>query len=398
MNDFRELNLSKEVINDLGKQGIIEPTIVQSRIIPLILNNKDVLVQSETGSGKTIGFAAPTIDKLKPLNKVQVLVLTPTRELAQQVGEEYIKFSRSKRLKIAIVYGGVSIDNQSYQVRQADIVIGTPGRIQDLINRRMLNLSYINCLVIDEADRLMDMGFIDDLDRIISFMPKNKQNLFFSATINDRVINLAYKYLNNPSEILMDNVIKSELLTQYYYNVNEYDKLSLLVHILNNVERDLTLIFCNTKRTTKFVADVLNSNKIKAAYLNGDLTQHTREHVMKDFSTHKTKVLVATDVAARGIHVDDITHVINYDLHEDVEMYTHRIGRTARNGKKGTAITLLSDRDWYKMDRIMSKYREQLVEQTPTNFQRISILNAGRPKARGFQARRRQGRGRFNRR
>ncbi len=373
MKGFEELNLSKEVIHDLEKHGIVEPTIVQLKTIPLIMDNRDVLVQSETGSGKTIGFAIPTIENLKPANKVRVLVLTPTRELARQVGEEYIKFSRSKGLRIAIVYGGVSINNQLYKVRQADIVIGTPGRLLDLLNRRMLDLTHTKYLVIDEAERLLDMGFIDDIDRIISYMPEERQNMLFSATINDRVLNLAGKYLNNPAKVLLENVIESVILSQYYYNVKEYNKLSLLVHILSKVNRELTLVFCNTKRKTRFVARVLKSNNIKSDCLNGDMSQHMREKVMEDFSMRRIKVLVATDVAARGIHVDDITHVINYDLHDELETYTHRIGRTARNGSKGTAITLLSDRDWYKMDKVMNKYGDQLVEQPLIRFDRIRM-------------------------
>ncbi|MCK4634933.1 MAG: DEAD/DEAH box helicase [Candidatus Aenigmarchaeota archaeon] len=356
---FKDLKISKEITSELDKHGIVELTKVQERVIPLIFKKKDVIVQSETGSGKTIGFAVPTIEDIKPAKRVQVLVITPTRELAKQVAVEYIKFSKRKGLRTAIVYGGVSINDQIQQVRSADIVVGTPGRLLDLLRRKVLNLYDSRYLVIDEADRLLDMGFIKDINTIISYMPKKRHNLMFSATINSRVLGLAKRYLNDPVKVILKNVLKRGILKQYYYNVKERDKTFLLMRLLKK-ERGLTLVFCNTKRKTKIVAYTLRKNGIKADCLNGDMTQSAREKTLEKFSKGIIDVLVATDVASRGLHVEDITHIFNYDLHDEIDSYTHRIGRTARNGKRGTAIILLSGRDHPKMQKIMRKYGEHI--------------------------------------
>ncbi|MBN1923456.1 MAG: DEAD/DEAH box helicase [Nanoarchaeota archaeon] len=373
MKDFKELGISSKLITELEQHGIVKPTLVQEKTIPLVLKGKDVMVQSETGSGKTIGFAVPTIDMVKKEGKVQVLVITPTRELAKQISEEYEKFSKFKDLKTAVVYGGVSINNQAQQVRISEIVVGTPGRLLDLLNRRLLNLTYCSFLVIDEADRLMDMGFIDDINAIIKFMPVQKQSLMFSATINSKVLKLMETFLNNPVKIMLENIIKRGVLKQYYYNVSSRDKISLLVHLLKTIKHGLTLVFCNTKRQTRFVAKALKKNGINAEAMNGDMTQFMREKVLRLFGLEKIEVLVATDVAARGIHIEDITHVFNYDLPDDEETYTHRVGRTARNGKTGTAIILLSDRDFQNMDKIKKAYRGMIDEVKTEEYERIKI-------------------------
>ncbi len=361
------------------------------------MKGRDVLVQSETGSGKTIGFAIPTIEKIKPIGRVQALVITPTRELARQVGEEYVKFSKGKGLGVAIVYGGVSINPQIEKVREADVVVGTPGRLLDLLRRNVLDLGGSNYLIIDEADRLLDMGFIDDINAIIRFMPNQKQCLMFSATINSRVLGMMHRYQKDAVKILLENVLERGILEQYYYNIKEREKISFLVHLLKTEKCGLTLVFCNTKSKTRLVASVLKRNGITAECLNGDMTQHMREKVMGQFSTGKIDVLVATDVAARGIHVEDITHVINYDLHDDADTYTHRIGRTARQGKKGTAIILLSEKDYWKMDKVMDGHRDLIDKREPGEFEMVKLpprrytgnrrFNSNR---RGFRGRRRR--------
>lgn len=356
---FSDLKISVELMTDLERNEIRELTKVQEKVIPLIFKGKDVIVQSETGSGKTIGFAIPTIEKIRSAKRVQVLVITPTRELAKQVAGEFVKFSKGKGLRTAVVYGGVSLENQVREARSADIVVGTPGRLLDLLRRKALDFSDCKYLVIDEADRLMDMGFIYDMNAIISHVPQSRQSFLFSATINSRVLNLADRYLKNPEKVILTNVMKTGILEQYYYNVKEREKLPLLTKLLKG-KRGLTLIFCNTKRGTKFVAYHLRKSGIRADCLNGDMTQTAREKILEKFSKGEIDVLVATDVAARGLHVDDITHVFNYDLHEEMESYTHRIGRTARNGKRGTAIILLSERDHQKMQKIMQKYGEHI--------------------------------------
>lgn len=344
------------------------PTKVQELSIPHILKGRDVMVQSETGSGKTLSFAVPTIELVKPEAKVQVLVMTPTRELAKQVGKVYIKFSKQEDLNTAIVYGGVSIDRQKHAVRNADIVVGTPGRLLDLLQRKLLNLTYVKHLVLDEADRMLDMGFIDDINKIISYTPEKKQMLMFSATINSDIMRLMERFLDNPKKLMLENVIKRGILDKIYYNIDSKDKLDFLIYLLNRLKRKLVLVFCNTKRQTSFVAKILKRKGITAECLNGDMSQKAREKVMKLFALKKVRVLVATDVAARGIHVEDISHVINYDLPRSAETYTHRIGRTARNGKKGTAIIFLSGRDFVSMDKIKKKYKSIEKKELPEDF------------------------------
>ncbi len=370
---FNEFNVSDDLITDLKKHDIINLTPVQEQAIPHILNERDLLVQSKTGSGKTIGFAVPTIENIEPKGDVQILVITPTRELARQVGKEYMKFSKTKGLKTVLVYGGVSVRKQSQKVGFADIIVGTPGRLLDLLYRKVLKLDNVEYLVIDEADRLMDMGFIDDINKILNFTPKNKQSILCSATINSRVLKLKDKYLNNPAEVILNNKLKNNKLEQYYYNVRKNRKLSLLTHLLRNEDTDLVLVFCNMKRTTRFVAKVLKYNGIKAACMNGDMSQHSREKTIKKFIEGKIKVLVATDVAARGLHVDNITHVINYNLPHNEKTYTHRVGRTARNGKEGKAIILLSSDDFREMDKIKNIYRGKINESKASNYKKVRI-------------------------
>jgi ATP-dependent RNA helicase DeaD len=387
---FEDLGITSGLSHDLESHGIKEPTFVQRKTIPLILKGKDVLVQSETGSGKTVGFAVPTIMKVEPKKGVQVLVVTPTRELAVQVAREYVKFSKQKKLNVAVVYGGVSMEPQIKKVVFSEIVVGTPGRLLDLLGRNALNISRTSFLVLDEAERLMDMGFIDDIRRIISFMPRKRQTMLFSATINARVLNLARKFLYEPEKVILENVIDPKLLRQCYYNIDEKDKISLLVHLLREKKWGLALIFCNTKRKTRFVSSILNKSGIDSECLNGDMTQYMREKALSDFSNGKKQVLVATDVAARGIHVEDIDVVINYDLHDELETYTHRIGRTARQGKKGTAITFLSDNDYRKMDKVMEEYGDFIQKKDVPNFERIKLFPRGQGnRQRNFGNRRR---------
>lgn len=373
MKGFKELGVSNSLISELRKDGITSPTQVQVKSIPLVFNEQDLLVQSETGSGKTISFAIPLIDELNPDGRVKALVITPTRELARQVAGEFKKFSSAKGLGVAIVYGGASIKRQHSEIRDADIVVGTPGRLLDMIGRGMLNLKSVEFLVLDEADRMLDMGFIDDVSRIISYTPDNRQGLMFSATMSGKVIKLVNRFLEDPEKVFFDNKIEPELLEQVYYNINSNDKLSFLVHYLKNTDDGLKLVFCNTKHWTRKVAKFLKNHGIKADCLNGDMSQHLREKVLRRFSKGSFNVLVATDVAARGLDVDDITHVINYDLPTNPKRYTHRIGRTARNGSKGTAVIILSERDYASMDKVMQEHRDLIERLEPGDFKRLSF-------------------------
>jgi ATP-dependent RNA helicase DeaD len=355
------LGLSKPMVAALAQHGITTPTPIQTQIIPAIMAGKDVLAQSETGSGKTISFAVPIIEKLERGGGIRALVLVPTRELCVQVAGEFTKFSRAKQLGIVPVYGGVGIGPQSTKVRTADVVVATPGRLLDLLERRALSLGAVHFLVADEADRMLDMGFIRDIDRIMAHVPKKRQTLFFSATVSKEIEDLSRKYLSHPELVKMTAGVKPAFLQQTYYRTTPEQKLDLLVHLLTQ-ERDLTLVFCNRKHVSARIAKRLAAQGVHAKALHGDMSQPQRERVTAEFRDKKFGVLVATDVAARGLHIEDITHVYNYEIPKDVESYTHRVGRTARAGKTGEAISLVATEDERKFfQQILFTYQGRIT-------------------------------------
>jgi ATP-dependent RNA helicase DeaD len=383
--EFSDLGISSKMVAELLRHGFTKPTNVQEKVIPLVLDGKDVIVQSETGSGKTISFACPTIDLMLPNGLPQILVLAPTRELALQISEEFYKLSRFKNLKIATVYGGASFNPQIRAAKEADVIIGTPGRLLDFLSHNQIKIDGIKYLILDEADRLLDMGFINDLNEIIKHLPKERQSLMFSATINKRITELSSKYMKYPEKIILNNVLSKNVMTQFYYDVETTnEKNSLLVHLLKKDNEGLKLVFCNTKRKTLDVSRMLKDNGIKAGYLNGDMNQSLRERRMKEFYNGYVKVLVATDIAARGLDIDGITHVYNYNLPHECETYSHRIGRTARNGKKGVAVTLLSREDYNKMDELTLKHRCSINKSTAGNYERVIENTPDKFYKRGF--------------
>lgn len=341
MSTFESFHLSKSTIALLQKQGITIPTPIQEELIPLVAEGRDVTAQSETGSGKTLGFALPLLEKINRRDGLVLLVLAPTRELALQIAQEFIKFSHGKQLTITPIYGGVSIDEQVKNLRQTNIVVGTPGRLLDLIHRGDIHLKTIRYLVFDEADRMLDMGFLPDIERILRHIPKQRQTLLLSATLPKEIIRVGQKYLVNPRRIQLESSVKPEFLRQTYYQTSSDQKLSLLIYLLRR-ERDLALVFCNRKHITAKLARRLSHNGVHARCLHGNMSQNQRERASEEFRQKKFNVLVATDVAARGLHIDDITHVYNYEIPRDVDSYTHRVGRTARAGKRGEAISLVA--------------------------------------------------------
>ena len=338
---FESLHISKATVALLTKHGITVPTPVQQAMMPLIAQGHDVIAQSETGSGKTLSFALPLIDKIEKRDGLSALILAPTRELAHQIAGEFIKFSAGNQLVVTPVYGGVSIGEQTKKLRQTNIIVGTPGRLLDLIQRGTVHLEGIKYLVFDEADRMLDMGFLPDIERILRHVPKKRQTLVLSATLPKEIIQISHKYLITPMRIEFAPAVKPELLRQTYYQTSPDQKAPLLVHLLQQ-ERDLALVFCNRKHITSKLARKLTQNGVDARCLNGDMAQNQRERVTSDFRQKKFNVLVATDVAARGLHIDDVTHVYNYEIPRDVDSYTHRVGRTARAGKLGEAISLVA--------------------------------------------------------
>lgn len=345
MENFKKLGISEPILRSLEDEMFKSPTEIQEKSIPLILAGEDIIARSATGSGKTLAFATGILQGSKKGEGIQALILTPTRELAVQVASAIRKFSKYKKLNIIAVYGGVGINPQIDNLRTANVVIGTPGRILDHIGRNTIKLDKVKTLVIDEADQMFDMGFKPDVERIITYCPGERQTLLFSATISNDVIRLARKHMNEPQNVSAGEYIDPSKLDQVYYRVSDDRKFSLLVHLLKHETSNLGMVFCNTKRNTDKVAKNLKTNGIDAMAIHGGLTQNKRNNVMKLFHSGRGSVLVCTDVAARGLDIHGVSHVYNYDIPKESKQYIHRIGRTARAGADGKAINILSGND-----------------------------------------------------
>jgi len=352
--NFQSLGVSEDIIKAVDDMGFVEPTPVQLATIPLLLQGKDIMAQAQTGTGKTAAFGIPILQMLRRDRKPSVLILVPTRELGSQVAEEIKRLSKHMpHVSILAVYGGKSIEDQVDKFRRGvDIIVGTPGRIIDHINRRTLDLSQINTLVLDEADRMLDMGFIDDIRYILQRVPKQRQTMLFSATLVEGVREIASKYMIEPQKIM----IKEAELTlpstkQVYFNIERKNKIWALCRVLDK-EKPKAMVFAQTKMMVDTIARVLKSYGYPAEAIHGDLTQAKREKVLSDFREGKVSILIATDVAARGLDIDGVTHVINFDIPEDPEVYIHRIGRTGRAGKEGMAITFITAREMHLLKKI----------------------------------------------
>jgi superfamily II DNA/RNA helicase len=370
---FSELGISPEILKGIPFE---HPTEIQAKAIPLIMAGKDLVAGSATGSGKTLAFACGIVDHVKRSGKVQALVLVPTRELAQQVSDEIAKFSKHKQLRVTAVYGGVSLGPQADALRSTDVAIGTPGRVLDLIDRNALKLHDVNFLVLDEADRMLDMGFIDDVKEIIKCCPPDRQTLLFSATISRDIFELAHRYMRNPQEISVGNQVDPKKLKQIYYDIYEdKQKLSLLVHLLKNdhTSGGLVMVFCNTQSTTDFVSKNLHKNGIDALAIHGGFSQAKRTATMEKFHANKFTVLVCTDVAARGLDIQNVSHVYNFDLPRDPKSYVHRIGRTARAGKEGLAVNLLSSRDHENFSAVLRHNDVDIQKVDLPEFEKIRV-------------------------
>ncbi len=353
MEKFKKLGLSEELLKLLEKANFSEPSEIQEKVIPLILEGKDVIGGSATGSGKTLAFGAGIIERTTPGRGAQVLVLVPTRELAEQVGHVFIKFSGYRQLNVAMVYGGVSIVNQIRDLRDSEIIVGTPGRILDHLQRGTINLSHVKVLVLDEADRMLDMGFIYDVEKIIKNCPKERQTLLFSATISQDIENIASKHMRNPISVSVESYVDPEKLHQIYYDISKNLKFSLLVHLLKKEEYGLVMVFCNTRHNTNFIGNNLESLGIDTLVIHGGLTQSKRNSIIEKFNENKVYVLVCTDIAARGLDIPGVSHVYNYDIPKKSKDYIHRIGRTARAGKEGIAINLISEKDYENFNNVL---------------------------------------------
>jgi len=361
----------KKVFEELGFSVL---TDIQRKTIPLILEGKDVIGQSQTGSGKTAAFGFPILNKLTQGKGIQALILVPTRELCEQVTTEMKKFSRYKKMNILSVYGGVSINPQITSLIHADIVVATPGRMLDHINRGTIKLNNVTILVLDEADKMFEMGFVDDVKKIISYTPKNRQTLLFSATISQQVHDIVVHYMKNPEKIKVQSYVDQGKMIQHFYSVNARDKFSLLVHILKHHAKGLTIIFCATRSRVDVLSKNLYRLGIQSQRLHGGLSQNRRKQSIDMFHNNKADILVASDVAARGLDIKNVGHIINYDIPKTSKDYIHRIGRTARAGKEGKVISLLSEQDYDNFRNVQGD-RSLIIEQLKLpEFQRVPFF------------------------
>ncbi len=365
--EFSQLGLQQQLVQTVSDLGYITPTPIQSKVIPLMLDSQDVIGQAQTGTGKTAAFLLPILQNLeRGRSGIQALVLAPTRELAMQVAKAAHEYGRCLNVRVLAVYGGQSYSLQINRLRQGvDIVVGTPGRLLDLINKGELDLSHVSTVVLDEADEMLSMGFIEDIEQILSTIPSERQTTLFSATIPPEIGRMANKYMHSPQSV----IIKSKHLTvdateHRYCLVNKKEKLAVLTRLFEVEDITSALIFVRTRIGTSDLVNELIGRGFPAEALNGDLSQQTREQVLNRFRRNQITVLVATDVAARGLDIDDISHVFNYDLPEDPELYVHRVGRTGRAGKTGIAISLLTTKEQWRLHRI-----EGFTKQTITRIQ-----------------------------
>jgi ATP-dependent RNA helicase DeaD len=345
---FSDLNLSPQMMNDLKHNKFETPMPVQALAIPFLMDGRDLIAQAKTGTGKTLAFAIPIIEKVDTNNRdVQALILLPTRELAEQVSGEFRKIGYGKKVRSGAFYGGKSIHNQAKALSQGThVVVGTPGRIMDLMDRRMLDISRVRMLVLDEADRMLDMGFIDDIKKIISKVPRERQTMLFSATIPDRIAGLTRSMMRNPEKIsVTPEELTVEEIEQSYYEAPQSEKLDKFLRVIKEEVPSSAIVFCNTKRWADTLSRLMRNKGHRTEALHGDLSQNQRDRVIEGFKGRRFNFMVATDVAARGLDIQDVSHIFNYDLPKDKENYIHRIGRTGRAGKKGKAISFITPKE-----------------------------------------------------
>jgi len=379
MEQFTKLGLNKEITDVLRQFGFKEPSEIQEKTIPLALAGKDIIGGAMTGSGKTLVFASAIIENLVPNREIQALILTPTRELAEQVATSIRNFGKNKRLNVLAVYGGMNINSQIRQLHSTDVLVATPGRLIDHLNRRTLRLNNVKFLVLDEVDRMFDMGFRRDVEKIINECPKNRQTMMFSATITQDIDYLSKKYTQSPVEVSVKSHVDPSKLKQVYYDVPDYQKFSLLVTLLKKENADLVMVFCNTRRNVDFIANNLIKNGINAKAIHGGIEQNKRIKVLDEFHKKGLGVLVCTDVASRGLDIKNVTHVYNYEVPSDPKDYIHRIGRTARAGKDGKAITIIASRDYENFRNLLSSKHTNIPFEELPEIEMVRIdIDSGR--------------------
>lgn len=359
---FTDFSLSEETLRSLLEMGFEEPTPVQVSAIPLVLKGKDIIGQAQTGTGKTAAFGIPIVEKCKRGKNPFAIILEPTRELALQVSQEILRIGKYRKIRVIPVYGGASLERQIKAIKSGvDVLVATPGRIIDHINRNTVSLSDIKIVVLDEADEMLNMGFIEDIETILKTTPSKRQTLLFSATMPLPIINIAKRHMKNPEKVKINTkeIVVPEI-KQIFYEVREEDKLNALSKLLDVEDPKLAIVFCHTKREVDEVSMKLGQMGYSAGALHGDYTQTKREEIIGKFKRGMLDILVATDVAARGLDIKDVTHVINYSIPQNPERYIHRIGRTGRAGQAGIAITFVTPRE-YRHLKLIEKTAKTVI-------------------------------------
>ena len=373
--NFEKLNINIRLLNRVNEFGYKDMTSIQEKCIPEILNDKDVVGQAETGSGKTLAFCLPLLNMIRPDKGLQVLILTPTRELCIQVTNVFRDFGKYLGIKAIDIYGGVKIAPQIRNIPNSNIIVATPGRLLDHIFRNTIVLKNIRFLVLDETDKMLEMGFIEDVEKIISKLPRNRQTLMFSATISDDIYKIATNHLKNPLMIRTKPFVDTNKLNQKYYDIyNRNEKFSLLVHLLKSSTPGLAIVFCATRKETDIIAKNLRRQDINASELHGGMNQNKRLSALDSLKRQKIDVLVATDVAARGLDIKNVSHVYNYDVPKTSKEYIHRVGRTARAGKNGDAVTLLTSRDHDNFRRVQSDEKLSITQANYPQFDKVPFF------------------------
>jgi len=376
---FQALGITPALIDILKKQGIHSPTMIQEQSIPSIFKGRNILAQAQTGTGKTYAFLLPALQQIQVnIHMEQVLIISPTRELAKQTADVAQTFATSLGIDVLSLIGGKTIENQLQKLhRHPQIIIGTPGRLLDHCGRNSLDLSGVGRVIVDEADQMLAAGFLEDIDTLISMTPKRRQLLFFSATIPDKIRALAKKHMSNPLvlNILEGSTIALENIEQRIYMISEEHKLDRLCQMITEMNPYLAVIFCNTKERASILSSQLLARNFNLGELHGDMSQGRRTQVLRDFARARTQILVATDIAARGIDIEGITHVFNYDVPHDVDYYIHRIGRTGRAGNQGLAITFATAADENWVRRIEHNIKATITKYTASGQIKIKSSN-----------------------
>ena len=368
---FNEMNLSKPLLRAVEEMGFEEATPIQAETIPMALEGQDIFGQAQTGTGKTAAFGLPLLEKIHDNSRVQALIIEPTRELAVQTGEELYRLGKMKGIHTTTVYGGASIGHQIKLLKKnPPVVIGTPGRILDLIKRGVLKLKDVETLVLDEADEMLKMGFVEDIESIIRELPTERQTLLFSATVPKEIKRIADKFMKNPTTVhVKAKAMTAELIDQYYTRCKDYEKFDLLTRFIDVQNPELSIVFARTKRRVDEVARGLVERGYSAEGIHGDLSQDKRLGVLRNFKNNKLDILVATDVAARGLDISGVTHVYNFDIPQDPESYVHRVGRTGRAGKGGMAVTFVTGNEMSYLHTIENLTKKPMTALRPPTSQ-----------------------------